>query len=200
MYQGEELMGNFLDDFMKSVGGNSTGQIANSLGIEQKTVQQMMPQVVPMILGGLKKQKDEHGGETRIDHILNKYGDAGVLNNLSNLFQSKAEDTNPDPNLGGLLGNSGSQAVSMLANQFKLDSGIVSKFIPMIAPMVLGFLTKKRDNEGSGSSGIAALLDQDGDGSILDDVSGFLMGSSGKSNNLGGTLSGLMGGLFSKKK
>lgn len=155
-----------------------------------------------MILGGLKKQKDEHGGQERVDHILNKYGSADTLNNLTELFSSKAKEQNPDPNLGGLLGNAGSQAVNMLSNQFKLDSGTVSKLIPMIAPVVLGFLTKKRDSGGAGSSGISALLDQDGDGSILDDVAGFLMGGSGKSgqSGMGNLIGNLLGGLFGKKR
>ncbi len=37
-----------------------------------------------MILGGLKKQKDNHGGEERVDHILNKYGSSSVLDDIYN--------------------------------------------------------------------------------------------------------------------
>ncbi|MEZ4765259.1 MAG: hypothetical protein R3C26_19375 [Calditrichia bacterium] len=53
-----------------------------------------------------------------------------------------------------------------------------------------------------GSSGIGALLDQNGDGSILDDVAGFLMKglSGGGSQGAGGLLGGLLGGLFGSKK
>lgn len=195
-------MGTFLEEFMGSMGGDVTSQISGNLGIDQNTVKQVLPQVVPMILGGLKKQKDEHGGQERVDHILNKYGSADALNDLNDLFSSKAKEQNPDPNLGGLLGSAGSQAVNMLSNQFKLDSGTVSKLIPMIAPVVLGFLTKKRDSDGAGSSGISALLDQDGDGSILDDVAGFLMGGSGKSgqSGMGNLIGNLLGGLFGKKR
>jgi hypothetical protein len=29
----------------------------------------MLPQIAPMILGGLKRQKDNYGGEERVDHI-----------------------------------------------------------------------------------------------------------------------------------
>ena len=41
---------------------------------------------------------------------------------------------------------------------------------------------------------ITTLLDADGDGSILDDVAGMVMGSNKKSGGLGG----LLGGLFGK--
>lgn len=194
-------MGNFIDDFVGSLGGDVSKQVSSTLGIEPDTVMQMLPQVAPLILGGLKKQKDEHGGSDRVDHILNKYGSASVLDNLGDLFSSKAQDENPDPNLGGLLGNSGGEAANLISKQFNLDGGTAMKLIPMLAPVILGFLTKKRDEGGMGSSGISSLLDQDGDGSVLDDVAGFLMqGMGGSSQKSGGNLlGGLLGGLFGKK-
>lgn len=137
-----------------------------------------------------------------MDHILNKYGDAGVLNNLGALFAQKAADNNPDPNLGGLLGNAVGEAVNQLSKNMKVDTGMLQKFIPMLAPVFLGFLTKKRDQEGLGSSGLSSLLDQDGDGSILDDVGGFLMQNLGGSSQSkgGGLLGSLLGGLLGRKK
>ena len=195
-------MGNFVDDLVGSLGGDVAKQISSTLGIEPEKVMQMLPQVAPLILGGLKKQKDEHGGEERVDHILNKYGSASALDNLGDLFSSKAKDENPDPNLGGLLGNSGGEAANLISKQLNIDSGTAMKLIPMLAPVILGFLTKQRDEGGKGSSGISSLLDQDGDGSILDDVGGFLLQGLGGSSQKGSSnlLGGLLGGLFGSKK
>ncbi len=195
-------MGNILEDFMGSMGSQVTDQLSSSLGIDSKAAGAIIPQVLPMILGGLKKQKDEHGGAERVDHILNKYGSSSVLDDIGGLFSSKAQDPNPDPALGGLLGDAGIQASNLFGKQFNLDSGTASKIIPMLAPLVLGFLTKKKDS-GAGSSGIASLLDQDGDGSVLDDVAGFLMsglGGGSSSSKSGGLLGGLLGSLFGGKK
>ena len=114
-------MGSFIDDFIGSLGGDVSKQVSSTLGIKPETVMQMLPQVAPLILGGLKKQKDEHGGSDRVDHILNKYGSASVLDNLGDLFSSKAQDENPDPNLGGLLGNSGGEAANLISKQFKFS-------------------------------------------------------------------------------
>jgi hypothetical protein len=195
-------MGNLLEDFMGSIGSQATDQLSSKLGIDQSTASAIIPQVLPMILGGLKKQKDNHGGEARVDHILNKYGSSSVLDDIGGLFSQKAQDPNPDPALGGLLGDAGVQASNLFGKQFNLDSGTASKIIPMLAPLVLGYLTKQKDS-GAGSSGIAALLDQDGDGSVLDDVTGFLMnglGGSSSSSKSSGLLGGLLGGLFGGKK
>ncbi len=187
-------MPNLVEEFIGALGPEVTKKMSSTTNIDQGTLQQLLPVLTPMILGGLKKQKDERGGQDRVDHILNKYGNPSALDNMDDLFKQKLNDNSTEPNLGGLLGNAGTDATNMLTNNFKIDSNMASKLIPMLAPIVLGFLSKKRDS-GTGSSGLAGLLDQDGDGSILDDVAGLFLGGSSKSSNpLSGILGGLLGG------
>ena len=191
-------MPNFIEDFMSSMGPEVAKKLGSSLNVDQGTMQKIIPLVAPMILGGLKKQSENYGGQQRVDHILNKYGSADVLQNLDQLFSNKMNDPKADPKLGGLLGDAGTQAANLISKNFNLDSSTAMKLIPMLAPVILGFLTNKRDSQGAGSSGIASLLDQNGDGSILDDVAGFVLNqvTGQKSGNL---LTNLLGGLFGKK-
>lgn len=192
-------MAGIIDEFMKSMGPEVSQQMSKSLGINKNTAMQIIPQVAPLILGGLQKQK-ANDGEERVDHILNKYGSASVLDNIAGLFSQKAQDSNADPKLGGLLGDSGVQASNLMQSQFNLDSNTAMKIIPMLAPVLLGFLSKKRDSGGLGASGIASLIDQDGDGNILDDVAGMFMQNAGNAGAKGGALGGLLGGLLGRKK
>ena len=191
-------MPNFIEDFMSSMGPEVAKKLGSSLNVDQGTMQKIIPLVAPMILGGLKKQSENYGGQQRVDHILNKYGSADVLQNLDQLFSNKMNDPKADPKLGGLLGDAGTQAANLISKNFNLDSSTAMKLIPMLAPVILGFLTNKRDSQGAGSSGIASLLDQNGDGSILDDVAGFVLNqvTGQKSGNL---LTNLLGSLFGKK-
>ncbi len=195
-------MATFMEDFMRSLGPEVTDQLSANLGIEKNAAQQILPQIAPMILGGLRRQKDNYGGEARVDHILNKYGSADVLDNMGDFFSSQVQNQNADPRLGGLLGDSGVQASNMLSKKFNLDGGTAMKIIPMLAPIILGFLSKTRDQGGAGSAGIASILDRDGDGSILDDVAGFfLQGSTGRSRmGGGGLLGGLLGSLLGRRR
>ena len=192
-------MPNLVEEFINSLGPEVTKKMSSTTNIDQGTLQQLLPAITPMILGGLKKQKDERGGQDRVDHILNKYGSPTVLDNMEDLFKQKLNDNSTEPNLGGLLGNAGTEATNMLTNNFKIDSNMASKLIPMLAPIVLGFLTKKRDS-CTGSSGLAGLLDQDGDGSVLDDVAGLFLGGLGGSSNKGNPLTNLLGGLLGGNK
>lgn len=195
-------MASIMEEFLSSLGPEVSNQLSANLGIEENAVQQMLPQIAPMILGGLKRQKDNHGGQERVDHILNKYGNSDVLDDIGDFFSSQVQNREADPRLGGLLGDSGVQATNMLSKEFNLDGNTAMKIIPMLAPIILGFLTKTRDQGGAGSSGIASILDRDGDGSILDDVAEmFLQGSTGRSRTGGGGLLGsLLGGLLGRRR
>ncbi|MCI0514283.1 DUF937 domain-containing protein [candidate division KSB1 bacterium] len=193
----------FIDEFMKSYGPEVSKQLSKNLGIKPNVATQLIPEIAPLILGGLKRQMEQRGGAPRVDHILNKYGSANVLDNIGGLFGKQVKNEKPDPALGGLLGDSGTQAASMIAQKFNINAGTAMKLIPMLAPLILGALTQKRDG-GAGISGIASMLDQDGDGSILDDVAGFLlkgvMGGGQQSSGGGGLLGGILGGLLGGKK
>jgi hypothetical protein len=197
-------MPSFIEELMGSLGPEVSSQLSSTFGLDANTASQILPQVAPMILGGLKRQMEERGGAPRVDHILNKYGSASVLDDIGGLFGMHAESKNPDPRLGGLLGESGVQAADLLSQNFKLDRNTAMKIIPMLAPIILGFLTQKRDAGGAGSEGIAALLDQDGDGSVLDDVAGFFMrglgGGQSSQPTGGGLLGDLLGAVMGGKK
>jgi hypothetical protein len=194
-------MANLIEDIMESLNPEVSKQLSTNMGIRENDAMKMIPAVAPLILGGLKRQMEQRGGADRVDHILNKYGRADVLDRIGDEIGVRAIDENPDPRLGGLLGESGVQASETLSKQFNIDPGIAMKIIPALAPIILGALSNKRDKAGLGATGIASLIDQDGDGDVLDDVAGFLLGglsSSGSKQSSG--LLGMLGGLFSRKK
>ena len=196
-------MANFIEDLMRAHGSEIANQLSSTLDIDPDTATQILPQVTPMILGGLKRQMEQQGGAPRVDHILNKYGNASVLDDIGGLFGVQAQKENPDPRLGGLLGDSGMQATNMLSQQFGFDRNTAMKIIPMLAPIILGFLTQRRDTGGAGLEGIAALIDQNGDGNILDDVAGFFMqGFSDRKNPQqgGGLLGDILGSMLGGNK
>ena len=194
-------MATFIDEFMKTYGPEVTQQMAANTGLDQRTVQQLIPKLAPLIISGLKKQKDERGGVERVDHILNKYGDPSVLNNIKDLISAKTQDATADANLGGLLGASGGvQAAQALGKSLNIDASKIIRMIPALAPIILGALSKKKNTAG-GIGGVGSLLDADGDGSIIDDVAGFVLrGGGGQATRNKGVLGSILGGLFGSKR
>ena len=53
-------MANFIDEFIKDYDPEITTQLSSSLNLDKgETVQQLFSQLAPLILSGLKKQKDK---------------------------------------------------------------------------------------------------------------------------------------------
>lgn len=193
-------MSDLINDLLNSLNSSQAPEkIGNSLNIDPTIIQQAIPVIAPMILGGLKRQSENHGGQERVDHILNKYGNPEVLDNVDGMIEEKIKLESFDSNLGGLLGNSGSQITDVLSKNFNLDASSVAKLIPMVAPLIMGYLTKSRDSNPDGSAGFASFLDQNGDGSIIDDVTGFFTNQQQGNQGSGGGLMDILGGLLGKK-
>lgn len=198
-------MADFINDFMTQFGPDVSRQLSANLGLDQQAATQLIPQIIPMIMGGLKRQMETRGGAERLDHILDKYGREDVLGDIAGTMSAKAAQADPDPNLGGLLGESGGlQASQLIGQKFGLSLDKAKSLIPMLVPLILGALSRQKNQFGGpGLGGLAALIDRDGDGDILDDIAGFLgpaLGGGSSSGGGGGLLGGLLGSLFGKKR
>jgi len=77
------------------------------------------------------------------------------------------------------LGQSGLEA---MAGKIGADTQQTSSALEGIVPTLLGAMSNNASNE-SGASGLLGALDRDHDGSILDDVSGFLGGDDDRGGN-----------------
>lgn len=199
-------MANLNDDLKDLLGDDAAAKLAQRFNLSPDQARDAIGTVGPLVMGGLKKQARDHGGEARLGHIIEKHGDEGGLDDLDGYFSrmegSQAQGAASDPNLGGLLGRSGPQAAQMLEQKLGLSAGMGAKLIPILAPLILGALAKKGKSGTGGLGGLARMLDRDGDGQILDDLAGMVAGGmtgggtsgSGKSGCLGTLLGGLWGG------
>ncbi len=211
-------MASLIEQLVQTHGAEVANQISGQLGIPEEKAAGLLPALAPMILGGLQRQAQERGGAERVDHILDKHADDSILDNLGGFFSRKAEEPveRADPGLGGLLGAAGPQAAELIGDRLGISQEKARQIIPMIAPVILGFLLRQRKQAGGGAEGqnlLMTMLDQDGDGSILDDVAGMLGGGGGLAALLGGggspapaqggaagILGKVLGGLLGGKK
>jgi len=146
----------------------------------------------------------------------------GILDNLGGLFQrgvDKEVENDGASILGHVLGGKQTGVEAALSKKSGLDMGTVSQILKVAAPILIGVIGKQvnqnnvQDSNGMGNvlsgllgggavagskqqSLIESFLDADGDGSIIDDVAGMLLGRGGQKK---GGLGGLLGGLFGKR-
>lgn len=188
-----------------AMGEKLVAGVSSQLGVENGPVKTAISAALPFLIGQLSKnaQKDPSG----INAALENKHDGSVLENLSG-FLSNGDFSDGMGILGHVFGgNQQTNVAQAVSKSSGLNAGQVTSLLSILAPIVMGYLGKEKQQQGLDSNGIAGLLgslmggmsqsnnremsmvekllDQDGDGSIADDVM-----------DIGGKL---LGGFFGKK-
>ncbi|MFT4830386.1 MAG: hypothetical protein ACI815_000020 [Psychroserpens sp.] len=196
----------------KQLIGGIAGQTGNS---EDKTAN-VLSMAMPLLMGAMKKNAASPQGAEGLMNALNSKHNGSILDNLGGLFSGGVDQsvlTDGTGILGHLFGNKQSLVENTLSQKSGLDASSVAEILKIAAPILMGFLGKQKaqnnlkDADGLSSllgsmlggqpqqnqSLITSLLDSDGDGSVLDDVTDMVLGSSKKKGGIGGMLGGLFG-------
>lgn len=210
-------MSGLLDLLNSPMGKQLISGVAGQTGQPENKTGDVLSMAMPLLLGAMKKNVATPQGAQGLMSALSNKHDGSILDNLGGLFGGGVEEevTNDGAGiLGHLFGGKQSNVENALSQKSGMDAGSIANILKIAAPIVMGFVGRQtaqsnvNDANGMNSllgsmlggqpqqnqSLITTLLDADGDGSILDDVAGMVMGSNKKSGGLGG----LLGGLFGK--
>ncbi|MBQ4915219.1 DUF937 domain-containing protein [Maribacter sp. MMG018] len=210
-------MAGLLDLLNSPMGKQLISGVAGQTNQPESKTADVLSMAMPLLLGAMKKNVSTSDGAEGLMSALSSKHDGSILDNLGGLFQGGVDDSVVQDGagiLGHVFGDKQPVVENTLSQKSGLDAGSVSQIMKIAAPIVMGFLGKQTSQSNvSDSSGmnallgsmlggqpqenqslITTLLDADGDGSILDDVAGMVMGSNKKSGGIGG----LLGGLFGK--
>ncbi len=177
---------------------------------------------LPVLMKAMERNASTPQGAEGLLGALSGKHDGSILDNLGDLFNGGVnEDVKIDGGkiLGHVLGNRQTGVEQVIGQKTGIDSKSVGNILKVAAPILMGVLGKKaKQNNVSSQNGLGDLLggflggasqqgavtkeqtfleqvlDADGDGSVIDDVAGMLLGGSKKKSGLGG----LLGGLFGK--
>ena len=177
----------------------------------------VLSMALPAILAAMQRNASTPEGAQSLNNALddNRH-DGSILDQLSGLLGGGSADSSLMNDgagiLGHILGGNQSKVENNISRVSGVDSNSVGQIIKMAAPILMGLLgnQKRKGNVqeggiggllgsmlgGSGSkdqSFIEKLLDADGDGSILDDLAGMLLGGDKKKGGIGGMLGDLLG-------
>ncbi|BAO77490.1 hypothetical protein WPG_3260 [Winogradskyella sp. PG-2] len=161
------------------------------------------------------------GAEGLMGALKGKH-DGSILDNLGGLFGGGVNEevkTDGSKILGHILGNRQQGVEKVIGEKSGLDMGSVANILKVAAPILMGVLGKQSRQNNVSSAGVLSgllggllggasnsgavtkeqtflekILDSDGDGSVIDDVAGMVLGG----NKSKGGLGGLLGGLFGK--
>lgn len=182
-------------------GGETLGQISNMLGADQNTTSSAIQMALPMILSGLANNAATPDGAQALNTTLDQHhSGGGLLGSLGGLIMGQlgqSPQTDGSGILGHIFGNSQGQAAQNISDHSGLNLGQVAQLLMVLAPIVMSFLGKKKQEENLDANGLAGYLggtqqqmqsantgimgmvtgffDSDHDGSALDDVASMAL-------------------------
>lgn len=157
---------------------NILGTISNKTGIDTSSVQSLVLELAPALLNGAKQNLASNNDSSNLINMISNTD----LNSLSN--NPEAIDSMDNSNMLGELFSSLNENEDDVANTLSQKSGIdassISSLLPMVAPLIMGALNKQTNlnsTDTSDTNSITSMLtdfiDQDNDGSVVDDLMGM---------------------------
>ena len=197
----ESLLGGLAQQFS----GETVGQIAGLLGASNDDTGKAIAAALPMLVGSLAGSSQQSGQANALFGALSNDHDGSILDMLGPLlsggYASRALGSDGARVLGHLFGNKQNAVEGAVAKSAGLDAGIIQKLLPILAPIVMGYLGRRMSSGGLDAGGLGGLLGgeraqvqqqdpglggifdilgggDDNDGGGLMDVAGDLLGSS----------------------
>ncbi len=172
-------------------GNDAVSQISQMLGADQTATNSAIQMALPMILSAMAKNAAQPSGAESLNNTLQKNHDGGILNDLGGYLNA------PNSNdgigiLGHIFGQKQGAAAQQVSQSSGLDLGQVAQLMITLAPVVMGYLGKQKQQANLDSNGVSNLLnekqqeiqssdnpmmssisnmlDSDNDGSVMDDL------------------------------
>lgn len=199
-------MSDLLEALTSQVGGNELEQLTRLTGADREHAQKAVPAAMATLLGGLAGNAARDEGASALHTALRQDHDGSALDGVAGFLGRDPTGTG-EKILGHVLGGRRPAVESRLSESTGLDARTIGKLLASLAPIVLaqlGRAQREQDLDAGGLAdllgrerrqiqrrppsnlgGLAALLDQDGDGEIADDLTE--------------TGAGLLGRLFGRR-
>jgi len=205
-------MSGITDLLNSDMGKELVSSISQKTGIDASQATNVVSSGLPALMGAMQNNlSSADGASGLLSALTSGKHDGSILDNLGG-FLNGGDFSDGSKILGHVLGGNQDTMVQGLSSKTGVDSSIISKILPMLAPIVMGYLGKQTKSNGvsnssdlggmlggllggsGGNSILTSVLDQNGDGKL--DVSDAMSALSGKKK---GGLGGLLSGLFGKK-
>ena len=180
MFSLEDLLG-------QEQGGQAVNQISQMLGANQSMTSSAIQLALPMILSGLAGNAATPQGADNLNNAIEKNHSGGLLDNLMGYLGggvSQPQETNAETDGTGILGHIFGQKQGAVAQEVSkssgLDVGQVAKLLITLAPIVMAYLGRQKQQNNLDSGGLSSLLQgqqqqmQSSGNPMMDMISGML--------------------------
>ncbi len=154
---------NLLDLLKDQIGSTVVNKAAEYLGESTSSTQSALGSIMPAVLGGVINQASTTDGVKGLMGLFSKGSEhTDLLGNLGNML-GQTGGFDKILNMGGpiikmLFGNKTEGVFDMISNAAGVKKSSASGLMSLVAPVVMGLLSKKVSSEGLGISGLANFL------------------------------------------
>ncbi len=166
-------------------------ELAQRVGADPDEVERAARTALPALLGGLQANAADPAGASSITDALGQH-DGALVEGGVNL--DDVDEADGQKIAHHIFGDNEEQVASRLSGVGGVSSGLVAKLIPLLAPIVLSWLTQQvlgggRAQQGSGGGALQDVL-----GQVLGGAVGGQQGGGSSGNIITDVLGGLLGG------
>ena len=190
-------MVNLMELFESQLGGDLMEQLGSQIGINDPGKTQVAAKsAFSVLMGALTKNASQGNGASILNSVLDRDHDGSILDDIAGYFTGNANVSNPKALDGAgilshLLGDNQDSIFDQISNVVGIDRGSSATLLEKLAPIAMGMLGKVKREQNLDEDGLKDVLhqtvepvkndsllgglltnflDQDGDGSIMDDV------------------------------
>ncbi|NNF58425.1 MAG: DUF937 domain-containing protein [Rhodothermaceae bacterium] len=176
-------MNGILDLLAQNLGGPQMGQLAQTIGADERQTQQAIAAALPALMAGLNRNTNSPQGAESLLGALQQDHDGSLLDNLSGFLggQVSGRQTDGSGILSHILGGQRPEVEQGVAQASGLDLSKVQRLLPILAPLVMAALGRRQRQGGLGPDVLSDLLGQESrrarqatPDSLLGPLGGFL--------------------------
>ena len=149
-------------------GTQAVDEISSNVGADNSLVQTAISAALPALINGLANNAATPQGAESLSTALDEdHSGGGVLDNLGGLAgmifgggQAQAPPREADAGgiLGHILGGSQSAVAEDVSQKSGLNIGTVAQILMFLAPIVMSYLGRQKQEQGVGADGLGGLL------------------------------------------
>jgi hypothetical protein len=184
-----------LDMLQQRLGSDAVRQISNRIGADPGTTGNAIDAALPLLISAMARKAGDTNQAQSLARAVSEDHDGTILDDVPGYVSGASEK----PGAGILrhvLGGRQQAVQNGLSQATGLDAGKAGTLLTMLAPLVMGAVGRAKRENSLDAGGVSTLLtseqehlkqsapgvmgalsrflDQDNDGSIMDDVSGLL--------------------------
>lgn len=141
--------------------GGNLGAISQTIGADESTTSTAIQAALPMLIGAMARNTQSEDGASALAGALDRDHDGSVLDDIAGFVMGGgAQQSNGAGILGHIFGGKQPAVEQGISQASGVDMSTIAKLLPLLAPIVMGYLGRQKQQQGMDAGALAGALEQ----------------------------------------